>query len=130
MFEQWTTYPDDQKPNRAVLYFPACKSDLGAWEARVPTLMLLGAKDNVPVGFTDNKFKPLAEECRRQAAQAGSAIDLRQYPGTYHSFSVRGPKLQIDALIPLSEGGYKFVTYRRDDRSAAAAAKATRDALK
>jgi len=130
MFEQWETFTEDQRPNRAVLYFPACKTDLKPWQAKVPTLVLMGSKDNVPVGPSSSpeKVQPLAPECRRQVASAGANVILQEYPETYHAFSVPGPAVQIDARIPLVN--YEFVAYRRNDQAAAAAAKATREALK
>jgi dienelactone hydrolase len=131
MFEKWNEYPEHQRPDRAVLYFPACKTDLGPWEAKIPTLMLLGSLDNVPVGHSLDGGKitifPLAPECRRQAARAGAKLDFREYPGAFHAFNVKGPQDQIEAVIV---GAHRFVTYRRDDKAAAAAAKASRKALK
>jgi dienelactone hydrolase len=83
----------------AVAFYPDCRISSGlGWSARVPTLLLIGAKDDVS--------SPLA--CRQMVdgAQGRSALtQIVVYPGAYHDFDLANFPLHAaagtsDASLP------------------------------
>lgn len=131
LFKEWKTTKASQRPNRAVVFFPACRNDLAGWVAPVPTLMLMGSKDNVPVDYDEptKRVFALADNCRVQALTAGANLDTREYDDTYHGFSVSGSTEPFDAELPTTPR-YRFVAFAYNPKSAAEARKALLDKLK
>ena len=81
----WTVRPQhkrDEKPDfrSAVALYPACRRlDTTAWSARVPTLILIGAADDVAS----------AQDCERMVAGAkgrSARMSIVVYPGAFHDF--------------------------------------------
>jgi dienelactone hydrolase len=131
LFKSWSSRPAAQRPNRAVIYFPACRDDVQRWMAPIPTLLLMGRKDNVPVALNEaqGRFIGLAENCRAQAQTAGARLELREYDDTYHGFSVPGSTEPMHSVIPTNPP-YPFVAFAYNPKAAAEASKALLDKLK
>jgi dienelactone hydrolase len=81
----WTVRPqrksDDKRDFRsAVAFYPACRRlDSTAWSTRVPTLILVGAADDLAS----------PQECERMVAGAkgrSARIAIVVYPGAFHDF--------------------------------------------
>jgi dienelactone hydrolase len=98
----WTVRPqrnrDDKSDFRsAVVLYPACRRlDSTAWSARVPTLILIGASDDVSS----------PQECERMVAGAkgrSARISIIIYPGAFHDFDHPNRPLQVRT-------GYAFST--------------------
>jgi dienelactone hydrolase len=81
----------------AVAFYPDCRISSGlGWSARVPTLLLIGAKDDVS--------SPPA--CRQMidGAQGRSALTrIVMYPGAYHDFDRANFPLRAIAGSPDAE---------------------------
>ncbi len=96
----WTVRPrhkDDDKPDfrSAVAFYPVCRRlDSTAWSARVPTLILIGAADDVTS----------PQDCEHMVAGAkgrSARINIMVYPGALHDFDHpnRPPQLRTDYAV-------------------------------
>jgi dienelactone hydrolase len=96
----WTVRPrhrDDDKPDfrSAVAFYPVCRRlDSTAWSARVPTLILIGAADDVTP----------PQDCEHMVAGAkgrSARITIMVYPGALHDFDHpnRPPQLRTDYAV-------------------------------
>jgi dienelactone hydrolase len=93
----------------AVALYPACATRLGSWRPGsgetyrpvAPLLILIGEKDD---------WTP-AEPCRKlaeTAQEAGHPVEIKVYPGVYHSFDSSRPKryvaTRVNANAPSGRG--------------------------
>jgi len=90
----WTVRPQhhrDDKPDfrSAIALYPGCRRlETTAWSTRVPTLILMGAADDVAS----------AQECERMVAGAkgrSARISIVIYPGAFHDFDHPNRPLQV-----------------------------------
>jgi dienelactone hydrolase len=88
---QLASHPDEPDFRSAVAFYPDCRISAGlGWSARVPTLLLIGGKDDVS--------SPSA--CRQMIDGARGRSALTQivvYPGAYHDFD--RPDLPLRAVV-------------------------------
>jgi dienelactone hydrolase len=100
----WTVRPQrsrDDKPDfrSAVALYPGCRRlDSTAWSARVPTLILIGASDDVSS----------PQECERMVAGAkgrSARISIIVYPGAFHDFDHPNRPLQVRTGYAFSADG-------------------------
>jgi len=98
----WTVRPHhhrDDKPDfrSAVAFYPACRRlETTAWSTRVPTLILIGAADDVSS----------PQDCERMVAGAkgrSARIAVVVYPGAFHDFDHPNRPLEVRT-------GYAFST--------------------
>jgi dienelactone hydrolase len=74
----------------AVAFYPDCRISAGlGWSARVPTLLLIGAKDDVS---SPPACRQMVDGARGRSALARIAV----YPGAYHDFD--RPNLPLHAI--------------------------------
>lgn len=96
----WTVRPrhkDDDQPDfrSAVAFYPVCRRlDSTAWSARIPTLILIGAADDVTP----------PQDCEHMVAGAkgrSARITIMVYPGALHDFDHpnRPPQLHTDYAV-------------------------------
>jgi len=100
----WTVRPSsakkDGKPDfrSAVVFFPGCRRLRDtAWSGRLPTLILVGAKDD---------WTP-ASYCEQMVAGAKgrtARTNIRVYPGAYHDFDHPDLPLQQRSNVAISAG--------------------------
>lgn len=101
----WTVRPrtakKDDKPDfrSAVAFYPGCRRLRDtAWSARLPTLILIGAKDDwTPASACEQ----MVAGARGRSARAAITV----YPGAYHDFDHPGLPLQQRNGVLLSAGG-------------------------
>jgi dienelactone hydrolase len=102
----WTVRPrhkaDDTPDFRsAVAFYPVCRRlESTAWSARIPTLILIGAADDVTS----------PEECEHMVAGAkgrSARINIMVYPGAFHDFDHpnRPPQLRTDYAVSADGSG-------------------------
>jgi dienelactone hydrolase len=64
----------------AIAFYPDCRVSAGlAWSARVPTLVLIGAKDDV-------SSPPACRQMIEGARGRSALVHIQVYPGAYHDF--------------------------------------------
>jgi dienelactone hydrolase len=81
----------------AIAFYPDCTVSAGfGWSARVPTLLLIGAKDDVT---SPPACRQMIDGARGRSALARIVI----YPGAYHDFDRRNLPMQVNAAS--SDGG-------------------------
>ncbi|MBO0752535.1 MAG: dienelactone hydrolase family protein, partial [Bradyrhizobiaceae bacterium] len=96
----WTIRPQHKAPDRpdfrsAVAFYPACRRlESTAWSARIPTLILIGAADDVTS----------PQDCEHMVAGArgrSARITIMIYPGALHDFDDpnRPPQLRTDYAV-------------------------------
>lgn len=100
----WTVRPqrktDDKTDFRsAVALYPGCRRlDSTAWSARIPTLILIGAADDVAS----------PQDCEHMVAGAkgrSARIDIMVYPGAFHDFDHPNRPLQERTGYAVSADG-------------------------
>ncbi len=100
----WTVRPQhrhDEKPDfrSAVALYPGCGHLYStAWSTRVPTLILIGALDDVAS----------AQECERMVAGAkgrSARVSIVVYPGAFHDFDHPNRPLQVRTGYAFSADG-------------------------
>jgi dienelactone hydrolase len=100
----WTVRPQrrtDDKPDfrSAVALYPGCRRlDSTAWSARVPTLILIGAADDVTS----------AQDCEHMVAGAkgrSARITIMVYPGAFHDFDHPNRPPQVRTGYAVSADG-------------------------
>jgi dienelactone hydrolase len=102
----WTVRPhrraDDMPDFRsAVAFYPVCRRlESTAWSARIPTLILIGAADDVTS----------SEECEHMVAGAkgrSARISILVYPGAFHDFDHpnRPPQIRTDYAVSADGSG-------------------------
>jgi dienelactone hydrolase len=100
----WTVRPqrksDDKRDFRsAVALYPACRRlDATAWSTRVPTLVLIGAADDVAS----------PQDCEHMVAGAkgrSARIAIVVYPGAFHDFDHPNRPLQVRTGYAFSADG-------------------------
>ena len=100
----WTVRPPrkaDDKPDfrSAVALYPGCRRlDSTAWSARVPTLILIGAADDV--------VSP--QDCEHMVAGAkgrSARINITVYPGAFHDFDHPNRQPQVRTGYAVSADG-------------------------
>ena len=75
----------------AIAFYPDCRISAGlGWSARVPTLLLIGAKDDVS---SPPACRQMIEGARGRSALARIVV----YPGAYHDFD--RPNLPVRAVV-------------------------------
>jgi dienelactone hydrolase len=75
----------------AIAFYPDCTVSAGfGWSARVPTLLLIGAKDDVT---SPPACRQMIDGARGRSALARIVV----YPGAYHDFDRRNLPLQVNA---------------------------------
>jgi dienelactone hydrolase len=95
-----STEPDFRS---AIAFYPDCRISAGlGWSARVPTLLLIGAKDDVS---SPPACRQMIEDARGRSALTQIVV----YPGAYHDFDRANLPLHAasgtpDAAVP--EGGH------------------------
>ena len=101
----WTVRPrmakKDDKPDfrSAIAFYPGCRRLRDtAWSARMPTLILIGAKDDWTPA---NACEQMVAGARGRTARAS----IRVYPGAYHDFDHPDLPLQQRNGVVLSTGG-------------------------
>jgi dienelactone hydrolase len=119
----WTVRPrtgrKDAKPDfrSAVAFFPGCRRLRDtAWSARLPTLVLIGAKDD---------WTP-ASACEQMVAGArgrSARVSIVVYPGAYHDFDHPDLPLQLRSAVALASGGSARVHVGTDTAARADAQK-------
>jgi dienelactone hydrolase len=92
--------PDDKPDFRsAVALYPGCRRlDSTAWSARVPTLILIGAADDVT----------LPQECEHMVAGAkgrSARISIMVYAGAFHDFDHPNRPVQVRTGYAVSADG-------------------------
>ena len=96
----WTVRPQRKAPDRpdfrsAVAFYPVCRRlESTAWSARIPTLILIGAADDVVS----------SQDCEHMVAGArgrSARITIMVYPGALHDFDDpnRPPQLRTDYAV-------------------------------
>ena len=81
----------------AVAFYPDCRISSGlGWSARVPTLVLIGAKDDVS---SPPACRQMVEGAHGRSAQARIVV----YPGAYHDFDLAN--LPLRAIGPNADAG-------------------------
>jgi dienelactone hydrolase len=96
----WTVRPQRKAPDRpdfrsAVAFYPVCRRlESTAWSARIPTLILIGAADDVTS----------SQDCEHMVAGArgrSARITIMVYPGALHDFDDpnRPPQLRTDYAV-------------------------------
>jgi dienelactone hydrolase len=102
----WTVRPrtarkEETKPDfrSAVAFFPGCRRLRDtAWSARLPTLILIGAKDDwTPASACEQ----MVAGARGRSAHAGIVV----YPGAYHDFDHPNLPLQQRSGMAVAPGG-------------------------
>lgn len=101
----WTVRPQatkkDDKPDfrSAIAFYPGCRRLRDtAWSARLPTLVLIGGKDDwTPAGACEQ----MVAGARGRTARAS----IRVYPGAYHDFDRPDLPLQVRTGVLLATGG-------------------------
>jgi dienelactone hydrolase len=91
----------DPKPDfrSAVVLSPGCRRLRDtAWSARLPTLVLIGAKDDWTPA---SQCQQMVADARGRSAQAS----IKVYPGAYHDFDHPDLKLQQRANVAFASGG-------------------------
>lgn len=89
-----STEPDFRS---AVAFYPDCRISAGlGWSARVPTLLLIGAKDDVS---SPPACRQMVDGARGRSALARIVV----YPGAYHDFD--RANLPLHATAENSDGG-------------------------
>jgi dienelactone hydrolase len=93
--------PDDGGPDfrAAVAFYPGCRvpAERG-WSARLPTLLLIGADDDwTPPG----PCLTLVSGARGNPAR----VEIKTYPGAYHSFDHPDQKVRQVTGLALAKGG-------------------------
>jgi dienelactone hydrolase len=79
----------------AIAFYPDCRISAGlGWSARVPTLLLIGGKDDVS---SPPACRQMIEGARGRSALTRSVV----YPGAYHDFD--RPNLPLHALADTSD---------------------------
>jgi len=100
----WTVRPQrksNDKPDfrSAVAIYPGCRRlDSTAWSARVPTLILIGAADDVAA----------PQDCEHMVAGAkgrSARITIMVYPGAFHDFDHPNRPLQVRTGYAVSADG-------------------------
>jgi dienelactone hydrolase len=100
----WTVRPRQSRDDRpdfrsAVVLYPGCRRlDSTAWSARVPTLILIGASDDVSS----------PQECERMVAGAkgrSARISIIVYPGAFHDFDHPNRPPQVRTGYAVSADG-------------------------
>lgn len=102
----WTVRPQRKTADRpdfrsAVAFYPVCRGlESTAWSARVPTLILIGAADDVTS----------PQECEHMVAGArgrSARITIMVYPGALHDFDHpnRPPQVRTDYAISADGSG-------------------------
>lgn len=100
----WTVRPQrrtDDKPDfrSAVALYPGCRRlESTAWSARIPTLILIGAADDVAS----------PQDCEHMVAGAkgrSARIDITVYPGAFHDFDHPDRPLQVRTGYAVSADG-------------------------
>lgn len=101
----WTVRPraakKDDKPDfrSVVAFYPGCRRLRDtAWSARMPTLILIGAKDDWTPA---NACEQMVAGARGRTARAAITV----YPGAYHDFDHPNLPLQQRNGVLLSSGG-------------------------
>jgi dienelactone hydrolase len=83
----------------AIAFYPDCRISSGlGWSARVPTLVLIGAKDDV-------SSPPACRQMIDGARGRSALVRIVVYPGAYHDFDNANPPLHAlagtaDATAP------------------------------
>jgi dienelactone hydrolase len=91
----------DEKPDfrSAVAFFPGCRRLRDtAWSARLPTLVLIGAKDDWTPA---NACEQMVAGARGRSARAS----IKVYPGAYHDFDHPDLPLQQRSNVAFASGG-------------------------
>lgn len=91
----------DPKPDfrSAVTFFPGCRRLRDtAWSARLPTLVLIGAKDDWTPA---SQCQQMIADARGRSARASIVV----YPGAYHDFDHPNLPLQQRANVAFASGG-------------------------
>jgi dienelactone hydrolase len=101
----WTVRPraakKDDKPDfrSAVAFYPGCRRLRDtAWSARMPTLILIGARDDWTPA---NACEQMVAGARGRTARAAITV----YPGAYHDFDHPDLPLQLRNGVALAAGG-------------------------
>jgi dienelactone hydrolase len=100
----WTLRPrragTDGKPDfrSAVAFYPGCRRLRDtAWSARLPTLVLIGARDDwTPASACEQ----MVAGARGRSARASIVV----YPGAYHEFDLANLPLQVRSGVALATG--------------------------
>jgi dienelactone hydrolase len=81
----------------AIAFYPDCRISSGlGWSARVPTLLLIGAKDDVS---SPTACRQVVDEARGRSALARIVV----YPGAYHDFD--RPNFPLHVIGGTSDAG-------------------------
>jgi dienelactone hydrolase len=102
----WTVRPQrkvDDRPDfrSAVAFYPVCRRlDSTAWSTRIPTLILIGAADDVTP----------PQDCEHMVAGAkgrSARISIMVYPGALHDFDIpdRPPQVRTDYAVSADAAG-------------------------
>jgi dienelactone hydrolase len=83
----------------AVAFFPGCRRLRDtAWSTRLPTLILIGGKDDwTPAGFCEQ----MVAGARGRSAQ----VNIVVYPDAYHDFDHPDLPFQLRAAVAFGSGG-------------------------
>ena len=119
----WTVRPratkKDAKPDfrSAVAFFPGCRRlRESAWSARLPTLILIGAKDDWTPA---SECEQMVRDARGRSARASIVV----YPGAYHDFDHPDLPLQQRSNVAFASGSTGRVHVGTDARARAYALK-------
>ena len=99
----WTVRPRAEKDGKpdfrsAVAFYPGCRRLRDtAWSARMPTLILVGAKDDWSPA---SACEQMVAGARGRSARAAIAV----YPGAYHDFDHPNLPLQQRNGVPVNGG--------------------------
>jgi dienelactone hydrolase len=78
----------------AIAFYPSCTVSAGlGWSARVPTLLLIGAKDDIS---SPPACRQMIDDARGRSALTRIVV----YPGAYHEFDRPNLPLQTNATTP------------------------------
>lgn len=109
--------PDGPDFRAAVALYPGCRrSNATAWSARIPTLILIGAKDDWTPA---QACRQMVDGARGRTAQAAIVV----YPGAYHGFDQPNQPIRMLSGIAVSADGSGVVHVGTDPAARADAIK-------